>query len=112
MSWLSTLLPSLASLATTNPTLATDLVNSMGGTKKAAANAVAAQLHSLTMGVLANQVNGLKNVGNTVTSILGIPHFADLNISDQVNLLNTAVDAPSLLKMITDVETAIKPDLA
>jgi hypothetical protein len=112
MSWLSTFLPSLATIATTNPTLATDIINSMGGTKKAAANAVAAQLHSLTMGVLANPAKGMLNVGNTVTSILGIPHFGDLNIGDQVNLLNTAQDATSLIKMISDLETAIKPDMA
>jgi hypothetical protein len=106
MSWLSQLLPSLATLSTTDPTLAATIFNSFSS-KKTVASAVQAQLHSLTMVTMANAQKGLANIGTTVSAIDALPNVSTLNIADQVNELETATDGPSLLKMISDLETAL-----
>jgi len=109
MSWLSTILPSLATLSTTNPTLVTNIFESMNSNQKAAATVVA-HLHSLSMSAMVNP-NMEAAVQATITAINSTPGVAKLNISDQVNMLATAKDVPSLMTQISAIENVLNSSL-
>lgn len=111
MSWFSSALPSLANLFTNNPGLATSIIGSMGQ-KKAAATAVAAQLHSLSMIAATNPAGFQPSVQSVITAINSIPNVGKLNITDQVNNLLTAKDQGALMSQVSSIENAIAPALS
>jgi hypothetical protein len=108
MSWLSTALPSLANLFTTDPTLATSIFNSLGS-KKTVASAVNAQLHSLSIVAMTNPAGLAQAISTTIAAIDSLPNVASLNVSDQINELATATDPKTLLGQIAQIENVLTP---